>query len=506
MIQLLRILVVSSDSNVAALTAVLQAEGHHITLVANSEAALSCLPNDHPYDRILFDTAPQPLCKLASLEALVKASGSANLWMLAPLGMDLWRDDATRLGIRNFLHKPLQRHDLDRLVGRFHLSSLSSEAPPPISPYDRSETSDRSATSETSETTRLASPPRHLEELSQGRFFLAGSVPMKKIYSTIRLLAPVDVPVLLLGESGVGKDIVANLLHKHSMRAQQSYSSLNCAALPSELLESELFGYEAGAFTGAVKAKPGRFEMANHGTLLLDEIGEMSAPMQAKLLHVLQDGCFSRLGSRDTSKVDVRVVAATNVDIEEAIAKHSFREDLYYRISAFTLNIPPLRERREEIPFLVEEMLRRQAATLHQQPPDLPPQLLSSMQEYDWPGNLRELSNFVMRMLILQDQNAVLADLLTKMHTRSTRSATHDRRTAEPQFDGMRSIVRHYKDQAESRLIQNALDQTGWNRRHAAANLKISYRGLLYKIQQYQLQKTARSPQLSAGAPQTRPN
>jgi two-component system, NtrC family, response regulator AtoC len=456
--------------------------------VADPDAALSRLPTNIPYDRILFDTSPQPLCTFASLQALANAYGSASLWMLAPLGIDLWRTDATRLGIRNFLHKPLQRHDLDRIVGRFHPPSLDPTAPAPLFPRD-------------------TPGPHYLEELARGRYFLAASSAMKKIYSTIRLLAPVDVPVLLLGESGVGKDIVANLLHKHSMRAQQSYISLNCAALPSELLESELFGYEAGAFTGAVKAKPGRFEMANHGTLLLDEIGEMSAPMQAKLLHVLQDGCFSRLGSRDSSEVDVRVVAATNVNIEEAIAKRTFREDLYYRISGFTIMIPPLRERREEIPFLVAEMLRRQAATLQQQPPSLAPQLLDTMQEYDWPGNLRELSNFVMRILVLQDQNAVLSDLLTKMRARDSRSMSYGRRSGElQQLDGMRTIVRNCKDQAESRLIQSALDQAGWNRRHAAANLKISYRGLLYKIQQYQLQKTGASPQLRPSAPQTRPN
>src|SRR6202035_5477653 len=235
----------------------------------------------------------------------------------APLGMDLWRTDAARLGIRNILRKPLQRHDLDQMIVRLRgsVASIGNTVLAPITGLPSS---------------------HYLEELPRGRYFLAGCAAMQKIYSTARLLAPVDVPVWILGESGVGKDIVANLLHKHSMRSQDSYTSVNCAALPSELLESELFGYEVGAFTGAVKAKPGKFEMADRGTLLLDEIGEMSAPMQAKLLHVLQDGCFSRLGSRESTEVNVRVVAATNAKIEEAIAKSLFREDLYYRISAFT--------------------------------------------------------------------------------------------------------------------------------------------------------------------------
>jgi two-component system, NtrC family, response regulator AtoC len=346
----------------------------------------------------------------------------------------------------------------------------------------------------------------YLEELPRGRYFLTGCATMQKIYSTVRLLAPVDVPVLILGESGVGKDIVANLLHKHSMRSQESYTSVNCAALPSELLESELFGYEAGAFTGAVKAKPGKFEMADRGTLLLDEIGEMSAPMQAKLLHVLQDGCFSRLGSRESTEVNVRVVAATNANIEEAIAKSLFREDLYYRISAFTITIPPLRERREEIPLLVEEMLRRHAVTLRQQAASVSAELLQAMQEYDWPGNVRELSNFVMRILILQDQDAILKDLVAKIQCRG--SATGSRLHAcEHEVEGMRNIVRQCRDQTESRLIQDALEAAGWNRRRAALHLKISYRGLLYKIQQYQLKKAATPPpQLRARLPQLRSN
>jgi two-component system response regulator AtoC len=488
MFQFLRILVVSSDLGVTALaSSVLNANGHHVAIMDVPEIDRAWLANATPFDRVLFDPSPQRSCNLASLQALAHAGGSGSVWMLAPLGMDLWRAEATKLGIRNFLHKPLEARDLNRMIGKFPREVLKSAGPAPS-------------------LAREDSSPHYVEELSRGRYFLAGCPAMTKIYSTIRLLAPVDVPVLLLGESGVGKDIVANLLHKHSMRAQQSYISVNCAALPSELLESELFGYEAGAFTGAVKAKPGKFEMANRGTLLLDEIGEMSAPMQAKLLHVLQDGCFSRLGSRESSEVDVRVVTATNVDIEEAIARNSFREDLYYRISAFTIMIPPLRDRREEIPFLVAEMLRRQATSLRQQPADVSSQLLAAMQEYDWPGNLRELSNFVMRILILQDQDAILADLLTKIRARGYRIPHFGRRADEQPPDSMRKILRTCKDQTESRLIQDALDAAGWNRRHAAAKLKISYRGLLYKIQQYQLQRTSGSPQLRTDLAQLRPN
>ncbi|HWZ51424.1 MAG TPA: sigma-54 dependent transcriptional regulator [Granulicella sp.] len=473
MFHLLRVLLISSEARIATLvSSVLEAEGHRVTLIATPQMALAHLRSEAPYDAALLDPST-PRCKLSSLEALTIACGAERLWLLEPLGMNLWKEDAARLGIHNILPRPLQRHDLDKMIVTLHHLGPPSSAPlTPPAPYSPSPDS------------------LYLEEMPRGRYFLAACPSMKKIYNTVRLLAPVDVPVLILGESGVGKDIVANLLHKHSMRAQESYVSVNCAALPSELLESELFGYETGAFTGAIKAKPGQFEMANRGTLLLDEIGEMSAPMQAKLLHVLQDGRFSRLGSRASTEVDVRIMAATNVDIDAAIADSSIREDLYYRISAFTIVIPPLRDRREEIPFLVEEMLRRHGANLHQQPAHIFPSLLEAMQEYDWPGNLRELSNFVIRILILQDQDAILADLAAKIRSRGCAPANGRARANEQALDGMRQIVRNCKDQTESRLIQDALDAAGWNRRHAAAQLQISYRGLLYKIQQYQLRET----------------
>ena len=190
-------------------------------------------------------------------------------------------------------------------------------------------------------------------------FFLAASPQMKQIRTQVSLVAKVDVPVLLLGESGVGKEILARLIHKMSIRAHRPLLKVNCAALPAELLESELFGYEAGAFTGANRSKPGKFELCNKGTILMDEIGEMSTALQAKLLHVLQDGSFSRLGSRSNVTVDVRVLAATNINIPEAIANKTLREDLYYRLNAFTMQIPPLRERREEIPLLLKHFMNR---------------------------------------------------------------------------------------------------------------------------------------------------
>src|SRR6202023_3386007 len=216
-----------------------------------------------------------------------------------------------------------------------------------------------------------------VEELADDVFFIAASPAMRKIRSQAALVANVDIPVLLLGESGTGKEVLGRLIHKLSKRAHRTFLKVNCAAVPADLLESELFGYEQGAFTGAVKTKPGKFEVCTGGTIFLDEIGEMPAILQAKLLQVLQDGTFSRLGSRSPMKVDVRVIAATNINMKEAMANKTFREDLYYRLNGFTLSIPPLRERREEIPVLSEYFMRKGAKRYGREPLPFSANLLS---------------------------------------------------------------------------------------------------------------------------------
>ncbi len=324
-------------------------------------------------------------------------------------------------------------------------------------------------------------------ELGNDRFFLAASKAMRDIHAKVCTIARANVAVLITGESGVGKEVVANLLHRQSPRASRQLLKINCAALPNDLLESELFGYEAGAFTGAMKSKPGKFEQCANGTILLDEIGEMSPILQAKLLQVLQDGEFSRLGSRVNSKVDVRVVAATNVNIEQAIAERKFREDLYYRLNTFVIHIPPLRERREEIPYLLSELCRRLSGAQQLEPLELSPRLLSTAMEFPWPGNLRELVNFVKRHLIMRDEALAIHELESKMCDRkpSVSSTTND--VARSSKSDMKAVVRSLKDEAEIQMIADTLDETHWNRRIAAERLQISYRALLYKIRQYNL-------------------
>lgn len=329
----------------------------------------------------------------------------------------------------------------------------------------------------------------YTEDLGNGHFFLAASPAMLTILKQVRMLSRTDVPVLITGESGVGKEIVATLLHKHSLRSNRTFLKVNCAALPADLLESELFGYEAGAFTGAVKSKPGKFEICDRGTILLDEIGEMGPQLQAKLLHVLQDGTFSRLGGRVNSRADVRVIAATNIDIEQAIADKRFREDLYYRLNAFTIRIPSLRERSQEIPYLMHELADKLAAAHNLDPIDFSSRLIAAAMRYQWPGNLRELGNFIKRYLIIRDETTALVELESKLVVPP--QATTSANGAAQADPGLKHLVKNTKDQTEIRMIREVLDQAHWNRRVAAERLQISYKSLLQKIRYYNLDASA---------------
>jgi DNA-binding NtrC family response regulator len=319
--------------------------------------------------------------------------------------------------------------------------------------------------------------------LNENISFVRSSKRMREIESQCRLVARADIPVLILGESGTGKEVAAMLIHKMSARSQRGFLKVNCAAMPADLLESELFGYEQGAFTGAVKSKPGKFEICDKGTILLDEIAEMPPTLQAKLLQVLQDGSFARLGSRASVKVDVRVIAATNVDIKDAIARKTFREDLYYRLNGFTLEMPPLRERIEEVPILCQHFMRKVAAKYECAPLPISPALMQALSSHTWPGNLRELENVVKRYLVLADEQVIMNELIPWRRAGSSASA------AEHPGDqkSLKHLVRTLKGGAEAAAIAQSLESSGWNRKAAANDLQISYKALLYKIKQYNL-------------------
>lgn len=308
---------------------------------------------------------------------------------------------------------------------------------------------------------------------------------MKEIQALIAQVGWSDAPILIQGESGVGKEVLARMLHARSPRAHRPFIKLNCAALPSELVESELFGYERGAFTGAFQKKGGLFERADAGTLLLDEIGDMDYRLQAKLLQVLQDNEFHRLGGRETIRVDVRIMSATHKDLETAICCGGFRADLYYRLNVITLCLPALRERKDEIVPLAELFLRKHAAP-GVPIPALTPALEESLLSYSWPGNIRELENVMRRLAIFGDADALACELRSRPDRRAMVSTSAQVPPADADCAGGNSSflqqVLQVKEQAEIKAIIAALNSTHWNRKQAALMLKIDYKALLYKM------------------------
>jgi two-component system, NtrC family, response regulator AtoC len=344
-------------------------------------------------------------------------------------------------------------------------------------------------TSAMGEAEHIPERPGDVEELPNGRFFVMASPAMRKLRDQVAQVARIDVPVLVLGESGTGKEVVARLIHGLSSRSQRMFLKVNCAALPSELLESELFGYERGAFTGAVKSKPGKLEICNNGTLFLDEIGEMPPAIQAKLLHFLQDHEFSRLGSCSRIKVNVRVLAATNINIKAAISYKAFREDLYYRLSTFVFSVPPLRDRKEDIRVLFHRYMKHHADEL-----GLPPRLITRdvwnlCVKYHWPGNVRELENLAKRYIICGEEALEIGGSMPPQSVGS--EAAIDRGPESPSGD-FKTHVRDVRESAEAFAIMRTLEQTNWNRSETARILKISYKSVLSKIRRYGLDQTSR--------------
>src|SRR6059058_6119279 len=358
----------------------LEVDDYKVATASTGEEALERVQKGLQPDLVLLDLLMPGIDGLQTLEQLRQIRPGTKVVMLSCVSDTRKVVQAIRLGAHDYLTKPFQKAELDAVIDQ----CLG---------------------------TNQQNYPGEVEELCDDVYFVAASPAMRKIRSQAALVANVDIPVLLLGESGTGKEVVARLIHKLSPRAHRTFLKVNCAAVPADLLESELFGYEAGAFTGATHPKPGKFELCNKGTILLDEIGEMPPLLQAKLLHVLQDQQFSRLGSRSVIKVDVRILAATNINIPEALATKRLREDLYYRLNAFTLSLPPLRDRKEEIPILLKHSMSRMAERYARPPLPLSPALLQACQDHPWPGNLRELSNFIKRYLVLGDEKLAINEL-----------------------------------------------------------------------------------------------
>ena len=299
---------------------------------------------------------------------------------------------------------------------------------------------------------------------------------MRALRERLQKLAGANVPVLIQGESGTGKDIIARMIHGLSPWRTGPFVKVNCPAIPGTLLESELFGYEKGAFTGAYGSKPGRVEMAHRGTLFLDEISELDSALQSKLLQLLQDGQFCRIGAQEDKKVEVRVVCATNRQLEQEIATGSFRQDLFYRINVVNLHMPPLRERAADVPALVAYFLDYYNRKYNCRARELSDELMAMLQKYHWPGNIRELENLVKRYVILGTEEAISNDLVSQQR---------DVFNPEISIDGpisLKKLTRQAVRELERKVILKVLQANHWNRKQSARALSISYRALLYKI------------------------
>lgn len=476
-----RIMVVDDEPSIRKyLQTLLEVDGYTVeTLGSGIEAIERITAGDNP-DYIILDILMPELNGLETLKRLLEANRHLNIIMLSCTNEVGTVVEAIRLGAQDYITKPFEKSELDAALLKCQQKKKLRE-----------------------ENTALR---EYCDQITEDLSFLAASPQMVRIRQQILQIAPVDVPVFIMGESGVGKEVVARMIHLRSVRRTQPFVKVNCAALPGELLESELFGYEQGAFTGAVRSKPGKFELANKGTIFLDEIAEMSSHMQAKLLHVLQDHQYSRLGGRQLIEVDVRVLAATNVDVQEAMKSGRFREDLYYRLNVLSIQIPPLRERSQEIPMLFRHFLQQYSEKFNKEAPVPSQHLLDAAVRYEWPGNLRELENFVKRYVILEDDEGSLRELV-EMSAARQRTAPRAE-TAAPKEMGLKALVRGLKDEAEMEAIAEALEKTRWCRKDAAKMLGISYKALLYKMRQFNLDsgRGSRNKAVDTGGNQAPPN
>jgi two-component system response regulator AtoC len=304
------------------------------------------------------------------------------------------------------------------------------------------------------------------------------------VKNIIEEVADSELTVLIRGESGTGKEIVARMIHSKSSRRNEPFVKVNCAAIPRDLLEAELFGYEKGAFTGAHKTKPGRFEVANKGTMFLDEIGDMPMELQSKLLQVLEQQEFVRVGGINNIHVDVRIVCATNKDLEQAISEGNMRDDLFYRLNEITINLPTLSQRRDDVPLLVEHFLEKYSILYGKEQRGLKNETIRMLQNYDWPGNVRQLENLIKQIVVRSDENIIYDTLKGPISGQARKGPLVD--ISDGDFS-LKKKVQEAVSEVEKVLISKILHKTNWNRRKAARLLNISYRSLLYKIKEYKI-------------------
>jgi two-component system response regulator AtoC len=410
---------------------------------------------------MILDVVMPGINGIEALESVKKINSSIPVIILSAAGQTKTVVDAMKMGASDFLVKPFEEQELELAIENvLEKQKLKEE---------------------------VKTLKRQLDSYVESGDILSTNPKLLRIKEIAKHVADTDVPVLISGESGVGKEVLARFIHNHSSRQDKPFVKVNCAALPNDLLESELFGYERGAFTGAMTDKPGKFELADKGTILLDEIGEMTPHLQAKLLHVLQDSEYTRLGAKRSVRVDARVLASTNINLEEAVSNGKFREDLYFRLNVIRVDIPPLRERREDIPVLCNYFLCRYRDRYKSVVEEISPTLLDSFLRYDWPGNVRQLENAIKRYLILPDMNMNLSEL--KENAGGVASTAVAATPIKPKEDNMslKDVGTRAAEQAEKELVLRVLEETSWNRKQAARRLNICYKALLNKLKRWQI-------------------
>lgn len=454
------ILVVDDDRSVRGYLAdFLTSCGYIAECLESGDQCLARLAAGNIPSLLVLDVVMPGISGIEVLEGLKKINCPVPVIVLSAVGQTKTVVDAMKMGAADFLVKPFEEQELELAIENvFEKQKLKEE---------------------------VKSLRRQLDQYTESGDFLSTNPRMSRIRDIAKHVSDTDVPVLILGESGVGKEVLARFIHTHSSRHDKPFVKVNCAALPHDLLESELFGYERGAFTGALNEKPGKFELADKGTLLLDEIGEMSPHLQAKLLHVLQDSEYTRLGGKKLVHVDARVLASTNINLEEAVAKGRFREDLYFRLNVIRLDLPPLRERREDIPVLCNYFMMKYRERYKSTVDDISPQLLDALVRFDWPGNIRQLENAIKRYLILPDIEMTLAELKDSSSSSSAPIVI----PMKPKEDKMslKDVGSRAAEQAERELVLKVLEETAWNRKQAARRLNICYKALLNKLKRWQI-------------------
>jgi two-component system response regulator AtoC len=468
------VLVVDDDDDVRnSLSEFLTSGGYRVRSAVGGAEALELLQSEPPVDCVLLDLVMPRVDGFEVLRRMRERPGQVPVVVLSALSDAEDVVKAMKLGASDYLPKPFEIGELDLVLRR------ALERPERRLPA-------------ITDSVQIAPVEPAIGVGEAGALPPTLSTAMQRVWDLVRRTADTDVPLLLIGESGVGKDVVARRIHASSHRASKNFVKINCAALPGELLESELFGHEKGAFTGAHAEKPGKFEIAHLGTIFLDEIGEMDPRLQAKMLQVLQDEEFYRVGGKRPIRVDARVVVATNRNLESAIASGTFREDLFYRLNVVTILVPPLREHKEDIEplvrFFVEKYRARYKGGLEQ----IPPEVMERFHAHNWPGNVRELENLVRRLVVLRDPAMVLGELgpvraLTPVPVEGAAGPPSPVKLAGlhaalPEDAPLKEVGRRAAQIAEREAILRALMRTGWNKRKAALRLQISYKALLYKI------------------------